>query len=767
MSSFATRTRPSHGRAGRDALDVATSPPDWGEDLTGVATIDAPVTSEVASDLTADPRLSARHRWLLAGLAVALDALIAGPLVGRGRLFLLDFGDYPVGPHPQFAPSALGFPPGVTSRAPIEAALYWLFQSTHWEALVLLPFVAVAPMACAGFARLFPGRVVAIAAATLLFTVNPFVYERMANGQIYVVMGYSLLPLVAGVIIRPLASRLATAALGGALFALQIALSVHYLFIAGLMIVVLSLSHAIYRQREAVIAGASSLGAGIALSLYWLVPVARDHLSGLANVSRVDLSVFSTLADPRWGLGVNVAGLYGFWRSGAPLVKDAFAAWPLVLAALVGLAGFGLSTRFRRGGAPGRALALSCGLLVVLGLLLALGAQGPTGGVYVFLFRHLPGFKVMREPQKFSALIAVGYAVGFGAAAEALVERVTKAGLRAVVIVVLAALPLLYGYTELWGLDGFARPTTYPPDWTTAQSVMTAGTALALPWTAYVSVPWLGGDVVANPLSGYFDLPVLSGDNLQAGPIETESTNPRSLFILFALTEGPRLHEFGRDLAALGVRYVVLAKAGAWQDFNWLDRQDDLTRVFNGPTIAVYQNEESVPLAYEPRERITVRDWGAVLALAERVPLTDYLIDVRHARPGPLVLAPHVSAATAQRPRVLSLAHSSLVAQSFSPGRHARDVVLTVPAYQGWTLADYRTTSQFGVTVAFTRSGAPASGEVTARYGPWGLVETWDIIGAVLLAGDLAVLAVFALGRMRHRRWPVELNSGGTRGSTD
>ncbi|MGH9019481.1 MAG: hypothetical protein ACRDV0_00450, partial [Acidimicrobiales bacterium] len=559
--------------------------------------------------------LGARQRWSLAALVVVIDALITGPLMGRGRLFLLDLGDYPVGPHPPFAPSAFGFPPGVTSRAPIEAALYWMIQWTHFEPIALLPFAMVAPLACLGFARLLRGRAVAIAAATLLFSVNPFVYERMANGQVYVVMGYSLLPLVLAVVARPLESRLATAALGGLLVAAQIALSVHYAFITGLALVVLAVVHAAYRRREVVVAAVTSLGVGALLSLYWLVPVVGNRLVGLARVTRTDLSVFATLADPRWGVGVNLAGLYGFWRPGAPLVKDSVGLWPLILAVLLGVVVVGFVALARRGGAAGRALALAFGLIVVLGFLLALGAQGPTGGLYVLLFRHLPGFKVMREPQKFASLVALGYAVAFGVGVEFLGARVARRAWRPVALVVLAALPVLYGFTELWGFDGYARATRYPADWVGAQAAIAPGSsALAVPWSAYLPVPWLGGAVVANPLSGYFAGPVISGDNLQAGPIESESTNPRSRFLLFALAEGPRLREFGRDLAALGARYVVLAKVGEWQSFDWLDHQVDLRRVFNGPTIAVFASDEVVPAAYEPGSSVTLPDWGSVLA---------------------------------------------------------------------------------------------------------------------------------------------------------
>jgi hypothetical protein len=49
--------------------------------------------------------------------------------------------------------------------------------------------------------------------------------------------------------------------------------------------------------------------------------------------------------------------------------------------------------------------------------------------------------------------------------------------------------------------------------------------ALALPWPAYVRVRCTGGRVVADPMQGYFDRPVVAADVLEAGPIVTETSD--------------------------------------------------------------------------------------------------------------------------------------------------------------------------------------------------------------------------------------------------
>ena len=98
----------------------------------------------------------------------------------------------------------------------------------------------------------FFGHWLAVALAAILFTINPFVYERMANGQVYVVMGYLLLPILLGLAVRPLGSLVATWILGGITLALDIALSIHFLFIAGPLFAIVILVHLGFRQIRVV-----------------------------------------------------------------------------------------------------------------------------------------------------------------------------------------------------------------------------------------------------------------------------------------------------------------------------------------------------------------------------------------------------------------------------------------------------------------------------------------------------------------------------------
>src|SRR6185503_16152979 len=45
------------------------------------------------------------------------------------------------------------------------------------------------------------------------------------------------------------------------------------------------------------------------------------------------------------------------------------------------------------------------------GAFLAKGANDPFGGVYIWMFEHIPGFIMFRDPTKWYVLIAFAYAV--------------------------------------------------------------------------------------------------------------------------------------------------------------------------------------------------------------------------------------------------------------------------------------------------------------------------------------------------------------------
>lgn len=206
---------------------------------------------------------------------IVAEVAIFLPLMS-GTVLFLDYSDYPAGQHSSLGAYAWGFPPGLTSRAPVNALLIGLFRLFPWGPLKLLPLLLVLPLAAWGFFRLFDRRLLATIAATLLFVVNPFVYERMVAGQAYFVLGYALLPLFLSLLVSR-SEGVAAPIVAGLLFSLLMALSPHFAFLGGLVLLVsvgLSLRRG-GRSQTFCRAGITLLVTVLA-SLYWIIPIATQ-----------------------------------------------------------------------------------------------------------------------------------------------------------------------------------------------------------------------------------------------------------------------------------------------------------------------------------------------------------------------------------------------------------------------------------------------------------------------------------------------------------
>jgi hypothetical protein len=547
----------------------------------------------------------------VAALGAVLAVGVCWPLFGGRPLFLLD---WVTGPHPPFpSPAMLGLDGGLTAGL-AGGVLMTLLVRTFGEAVTWLVLFAVFPLAALGAGRLAGrGRWCRMAAGTL-YAVNPFVFNRVFAGQLALLVGYALLPWAVASALRAtgaLRLRRPTAWAGPALWwGVLTALSPHFAWIFGvvlLAVVVVSRPWSWWLLAWL----AATVGVFVLLSLYILLPHSATELP--TRVGATSLALYRTQGSRRFGLFVNVLGLYGFWRlgPGPVLPKNEMSGWPLVLAALLVVVAVGYVTRLRRthpdhrpARPAGRRLAWLGLTSGVAGYFLALGSQGPTGPLFSWVYFHVFFFQVMREPQKFLMLTALAYAMGFGWGVERLLGRDRQAAVATEprpwasraswtgALGLAVVLPLVYTPTIFDGLAGQIAPSTIPSAYQQANRLMGRGPGrvLYLPWHLYEAQPFTQERVVATPGPTLFDRTVLAGDNVQIGPVQTQSTSPRSAYIERLLAAGPRLRAFGADVAPLGVQWVVLAKTVDWRDDTWLAQQPDLRLVLDDRTLELFRN---------------------------------------------------------------------------------------------------------------------------------------------------------------------------------
>ncbi|MHB8293856.1 MAG: hypothetical protein ACYDH5_04385 [Acidimicrobiales bacterium] len=569
--------------------------------------------------------LAPEDRLVLA-LSLLIAAAVCSPFVG-GRVLMLDFVS---GPHVPYPPAQLfGLDGGVAAGLPLGVVVGGLFHLLGAAASWLV-VGAFFPLAGLGISRGGGGGAPGRLLAATLFEVNPFVFERLYAGQVGILFGYALLAYLAASLLR--ASRRGFPRnLAPALWlAAATSMAPHFAWIGGVL-----LAAAVAADRFRPRAWAWAVGVGlsfVAMTSYVLFAHAGQALPIRTGPS--SLAYFATQPSHRFGLYVNVAGLYGFWRLGPMLPKYLVSGWPILLAGILVVAGVGARAAF--GYTRRRALVV---LLVagVVGYFLALGAQGPTGGVFSWAYSNVPFFAIMREPEKFSSLVALAYAACFGWGAQELLDR--AAGMSSnplgelATVTLCAALVVVYTPNLVAGLGGQVRPSHAPAAWRAANGLTVAGSGLPrgsrktvagpvgsgavmfLPWHEYMAFPFTQRRVVANLGPDYFRLPVVTStapfSAAAAGP-----TSRRSAYLSYLLAHASHIHAFGALVAPLGIRYITLAKTVNWRAYGWLNHQVDLHRVLNTPSIEVFASTEAAAGGRVAR-LLHVANWGQLVWLAD------------------------------------------------------------------------------------------------------------------------------------------------------
>ena len=619
--------------------------------------------------------------WAPFLLGVGLAALVCYPFAG-GRLLLLDLVS---GPHqPLLPPTAFGLNGGLTEGVPLTIG-FRLLDRLLGPAGSAVPAVVFFPLATTGAARLVRTAVLpARLGAGLLYAVNPFVFDRLYAGQLGLLLGYALLPFAVTALLDGAREphRVGRAACWAAA---TVMMSEHFAWILVPVTVAIALTRPC-RVRASLRLGAAALGAAV-ISAYML---AGPLLAGASPAGALaQLSVYRTRADPRAGLLVNVAGLYGFFRPGPTEPKNLYSGWPAVLVALMLIVAVGYvavlrDAAHRRGG-----LALLAG--GVAGYFLALGNQGPTGGLFQLAYEHVPGFVMMREPDKFAVLVALAYVYGFGHGIAWLMTRSRQRVARIATAALAMALPLAYTPNLLGGLGGQVKGSELPSSWSVAARLAGRATVLFLPWHEYFPTPFTEGRMIANPAAFAFTGTVLTSQNPGSGyAFSTE--DPEHAFLDRLLGPPVDRQRVCAALAGLGVRYVALAKVADWRDFARVADAPGMRLVYSSPSLDLFSVRAT---AEETRDERRVRS----------IDLVDY--------------------------RVL-------------PG-HPGVVALPVPYSPGWVLNGHP-----AVRLADGQAGilAPARGGV-AHYGPSSGVLASEI-GSLLAA--LAVGGVAFFQRRRRLR---------------
>jgi hypothetical protein len=528
--------------------------------------------------------------WVL-GWFLGLALVVLGPLLLPGYLLLLD---YPSGPHvPWISLFPLPSEAFISAGAPVIALLRALALLLPEQTPKLLVAFAIIVAGIGLFRFLtvcISVRPIPALVGATWFAINPFVYDRAISGQLLILLAYAMLPWALPSFLRLQQQGTVSPWVRSVLWTTIIGIVSVQLGIMALLLLLASIVLGNRRLIQKVASLAGALAAWILVHLYWLLPLAASVTD--RNVRTGDINVYATRPHSAAVLP-SVLLLHGFWRTEfvTPLksypVIFILSLIPLLVAAVGGVI---ISMRSDRYRAP----AIALGLVSIVALVLAMGTSFPmTAPISRFLFANLPGYGLFREPQKWLALMALAYAVFAAVGLDALTTILQRWRYAPRLVSVALLLPLIATHIMLWGFMGRVDVSKFPNGWARAEqaTVGRSGKLLFLPWHLYEPLPFTQDRIVANPASSYFTMPTLVSTSASLGKRNaTPATDPRTNYVAHLLDDPLRLHHFGHLVAPLGVHYIALAKvADAWL-YRFLARQNDLRRIFDTRSLALYRN---------------------------------------------------------------------------------------------------------------------------------------------------------------------------------
>jgi len=302
---------------------------------------------------------------------------------------------------------------GILHYAPYNLLLAWIgklsgYNNIIWERIVWwIPFLLLSFFSAYRLFKTFFPAIPFRFLSPVIFICNSYVLMMIDGGQIAGVgLAYAISPLVLLSFIKITNSQfnrlsIRSAIIAGLILAIQVMFDLR---IAYITLIVVILYFVVMRKFSFIFIVPLSVAA--LLHAFWLIPAilfkvntlnelgpAYNSIEAVKFLSFARLENTMALLHPNWP--ENIFGKIYFMR-------PEFLILPLLAyAALL----------FKTVEQSSRKIILFFALLGLIGAFLAKGASEPFGQIYLWLFEHVPGFIMFRDPTKWYLLVALSYSV--------------------------------------------------------------------------------------------------------------------------------------------------------------------------------------------------------------------------------------------------------------------------------------------------------------------------------------------------------------------
>src|SRR5258708_325339 len=303
---------------------------------------------------------------------------------------------------------------------------YGLAERVLWfYPILLVGFLT--PIILARTLKVFPSQFYPL--ASFIYLLNTYFFMIMGGGQLTVVQAYITIPLVFAVFIAAVHARaIYKILLISILFSLLVSFDFRFAYMFFLVaflyaiftcFYLTSISEFLTIGKKYILIAFSSFFVTLATQAYWVLPfltnsgkasgISGDAYTSPAAVKYLSFAQFEntvSLLHPYWP--VNIFGKISF-------MKPEFLLLPIIsFSALFFIRSKIKSQIFNNNVSAYQSnnqIIIFFVLVGLVGAFLAKGANAPFGQVYLWMFTHIPGFVMFRDPTKWYTLIAISYSI--------------------------------------------------------------------------------------------------------------------------------------------------------------------------------------------------------------------------------------------------------------------------------------------------------------------------------------------------------------------
>ena len=256
------------------------------------------------------------------------------------------------------------------------------------------------------FLKIFPDKKLFGLLSGFIYLVNTYFLMILTGGQVGIALAYSLVPFVVLLFVKSLESlSFKNSLIFGFVLSLQVLFDprIVYVTFGAIFLFWIFYFPKKYLKKSLLFGFIIPLSLVVLLHSYWILPTIFYNQNPIEQFGHE----FSSQEAVKFFSFANLENSISLLHPNFPeniFGKTYFLKPEFLLLPVLAFSSLLFICKNRR-------MVVWSALLGLIGVFLAKGANDPLGGIYIWMFNHIPGFVMFRDPTKFYILIALSYSI--------------------------------------------------------------------------------------------------------------------------------------------------------------------------------------------------------------------------------------------------------------------------------------------------------------------------------------------------------------------